>query len=128
MRTRKPKIKYQWYCELKQISSIFTIPCKECDKTCSHLIKTSFRREVSRALRAKIYDRDKKCLACGTTKNLTIDHIIPISSAKSKDDVIKLNKEDNLITLCAKCNSKKGSQKLSDIFPHVVKQLNKNKK
>jgi len=125
MRTRKPKIKYQWYCELKHVSSVFVIPCKGCDKTCPNLIKTSYKRGISRTLREKIHERDKMCLACGTTKKLTIDHIIPVSSAKSTEDLLKLNEEENLITLCEKCNSIKGSRKLSVVFPQVIEHLNK---
>lgn len=43
------------------------------------------------------------CLKCGTTKNLTVDHIIPVSKGGSSDD-------DNLQTLCYACNTSKGNR------------------
>jgi hypothetical protein len=49
-----------------------------------------------------IYDRDKGCLVCGTTTNLTIDHIVPLSKGG-------LNVLHNYQTLCEKHNLGKGS-------------------
>jgi hypothetical protein len=46
--------------------------------------------------------RDKKCLDCGTTDDLTVDHIIPVSRGGT-------GAMDNLRTLCAQCNRRKGS-------------------
>lgn len=45
-----------------------------------------------------------KCAYCGSTKNLTIDHIIPICRGGSDD--IK-----NLQCLCRDCNRKKGPER-----------------
>lgn len=39
--------------------------------------------------------------------NYDIEHIIPICSAKSKEDIIKLNQLNNLRLLCKKCNKNK---------------------
>lgn len=51
-----------------------------------------------------IYDRDgNKCLACGATDELTLDHIVP-SSKGGKSNI------DNLQTLCRKCNLQKGNR------------------
>lgn len=50
-----------------------------------------------------IISRDKNCLCCGSSKKLTLDHIVPIS-------VGGLNEIDNLQTLCNSCNSKKSTQ------------------
>ena len=53
--------------------------------------------------RKRIMERDgNKCVACGATENLCIDHIIPRSKGGS-------NKDDNLQTLCKSCNSRKGT-------------------
>lgn len=52
----------------------------------------------------KIFDRDgNKCLECGSTDNLTIDHIKP----KAKGGK---NTQDNLQTLCKSCNGKKADK------------------
>ncbi len=52
----------------------------------------------------RILNRDgRKCKLCGSTKCLTIDHIIPISKGGS-------NRDYNLMTLCLTCNQKKGSE------------------
>lgn len=52
-----------------------------------------------------------KCIICKkiklTLKNCNIDHIIPMCSAKSKEDIIKLNKLENLRLLCKNCNNEK---------------------
>lgn len=51
-----------------------------------------------------IFERDGyKCLACGTTKNLTKDHIIPKALGGNSE-------VDNLQTLCFKCNGEKGKR------------------
>lgn len=50
----------------------------------------------------RIRERDgNKCVLCGNTENLSIDHIIPLSKGGS-------NKDDNLRTLCVDCNQLKG--------------------
>lgn len=53
-------------------------------------------------IRNFIFNRDKKCLRCGTDKNLSIDHIIPIFLGGE-------NKLFNLQTLCKSCNSWKNT-------------------
>lgn len=52
--------------------------------------------------RYNIFKRDGyQCQYCGTTKDLTLDHLIP----RSKGGKSTWN---NLVTACKKCNSKKG--------------------
>ena len=61
-------------------------------------------RKTLKPNRNRIYRRDNnKCVYCGSTKDLTLDHIIP----KSKGG---LNNWTNLVTSCFKCNSKKGDR------------------
>lgn len=72
----------------------------------------------------KIKERDgHKCVKCGSTDDLTIDHIIPLSRG-GKDEAI------NLQTLCFKCNLRKGSRiewgflKRITIALHVDEHIN----
>lgn len=56
------------------------------------------RKSISKAKRARIYKRDGyKCLHCGSSRNLTLDHIVPISKHGGSN-------EENLQTLCRRCN------------------------
>ncbi len=47
---------------------------------------------------------------CKYTNRFEIDHIYPISKAKNRDEVIKLNQLDNLRLLCKTCNVRKGNK------------------
>ena len=56
--------------------------------------------------RAMIYKRDgHKCQYCGSTRRLTIDHVLPRS--KGGDD-----SWNNLVVACSKCNTVKGDKLL----------------
>ena len=52
-------------------------------------------------------EANHKCLCCGTTENLSLDHIIPISKGG-------LNVKENSQVLCRACNSKKGNRHSTD--------------
>jgi 5-methylcytosine-specific restriction endonuclease McrA len=57
----------------------------------------AIRAEVS----PSVFSRDGyKCVYCGSTKNLTVDHIIPLARGGSSEP-------NNLQTLCRNCNSRK---------------------
>jgi 5-methylcytosine-specific restriction endonuclease McrA len=65
-------------------------------------VKYVYRR--LRVNRHRIYKRDgNRCVYCGNTKQLTIDHVIP----KSKGGK---NTWENLVTCCIKCNLKKSDR------------------
>lgn len=58
----------------------------------------------NRDRRTLVFLRDGcQCLKCGSTENLTLDHVVP----KSKGGMDHI---DNLQTLCDKCNGKKGAK------------------
>ena len=62
------------------------------------------RRRIGPTRRAEVYERDdNKCVECGATERLTIDHIVPISKGGS-------NETENLQTMCEPCNGKKGNK------------------
>lgn len=52
---------------------------------------------------------DKKCCRCGSTKNLTKDHIIPTSFYGKLALPDMFNDPENLQTMCKDCNQLKGS-------------------
>jgi hypothetical protein len=59
---------------------------------------------ISRHMRRAVYERDgHRCLNCGTSDDLSLDHIIPYS--KGGPDTF-----ENLRTLCRPCNSSKGAR------------------
>jgi 5-methylcytosine-specific restriction endonuclease McrA len=62
------------------------------------------RRRVkpTKTQRQAILERDGfKCVRCGSTDDLTVDHIIPAAKGGTKQP-------DNLETLCSVCNEFKG--------------------
>lgn len=74
-----------------------------CDKEVWEAICRVERGKVKNELRFKIYKRDgNRCLMCGSTDNLEIDHIIPISKGGKSTF-------DNLQTLCKECNLRKAN-------------------
>lgn len=61
------------------------------------------RAKVSNKMRFAIYNRDGyRCRKCGSSDNLEIDHIYPISKGGKSEF-------NNLQTLCHNCNSKKSN-------------------
>ncbi len=62
----------------------------------------SWRTWDELVLRIEIMFQDNECKFCKMTKNLTIDHIVPLSKGGART-------KDNLQILCTTCNSKKGN-------------------
>ena len=61
-----------------------------------------------------VFDRDGyQCVYCGSSENLTLDHIIPITKGGSDD-------QDNLACCCKCCNSSKNDKLLSEWVPQIV--------
>lgn len=64
---------------------------------------THYTRQL-RANRNRIYKRDNyECVYCGSTRHLTLDHVIPKSRGGRND-------WNNLVTSCQKCNLKKADR------------------
>lgn len=62
------------------------------------------KEKIGRALSKRVMERDGyRCIRCGTHLALTCDHIIPESRGGPTT-------YDNLQTMCAPCNSKKGAK------------------
>lgn len=70
--------------------------------------KNKVRRPLPKATREFIFQRDGyTCLHCDAKTDLSIDHIIPVVHGGG-DEL------ENLQTLCRVCNSKKGTNLLSE--------------
>lgn len=75
-------------------------------------LKQIMEQKPSRAL---IYKRDNHtCQYCGSTKKLTIDHVIPRSKG-GKDTW------QNMVVACSSCNTKKGDH----LLEHTKMKLNR---
>ena len=72
--------------------------CATCRQTTAGRGYGSAWQQRSRALIARM----PWCLWCGATRDLTVDHIVPLSQGGS-------NESDNLRVLCRKCNSRRVS-------------------
>ena len=64
------------------------------------------KMRISRPSRAMIYARDQnKCQYCGSTRKLTIDHVLPKSRGGE-------DSWQNMVVACSACNTKKGDKLL----------------
>lgn len=62
------------------------------------------RKAISPSVQLKVYRADGfKCVHCGTSADLSVDHIYPVSRGGT-------NAAENLQTLCRPCNSRKGAK------------------
>ena len=53
--------------------------------------------------RDAIYERDERCIYCGSDKNLTLDHLTPLARGGA-------HAQDNLAVACRSCNDSKGAK------------------
>ena len=60
-------------------------------------------KNYKKTLKSLLHKYNFKCVECGATENLTIDHIKPVSKGGT-DDIL------NLQIMCKPCNSRKGAK------------------
>jgi 5-methylcytosine-specific restriction endonuclease McrA len=74
------------------------------------------KMRVMRPSRALVYKRDgHKCQYCGSTRRLTIDHVLARSRGGG-------NTWDNLVVACSSCNTKKGDKLLEQTGMKLAKK------
>ncbi|KAF3441219.1 hypothetical protein FNV43_RR15132 [Rhamnella rubrinervis] len=81
-----------------------------------HLLQVVKRRRIKSNLSRKniLYRDSYTCQYCSSRETLTIDHVLP--SARGGEW-----KWENLVTACAKCNSKKGQKTLEEANMKLIK-------
>ena len=100
-----PKWKLHWYNEKYLYWNNTKIRAKTIRNASSNFIAKKNVKEY-------IFNRDNnKCVKCGSEENLQIDHIISVYKVINNEYPLdKLNIEENLQTLCKRCNIEKGWQ------------------
>ncbi|KAF2297640.1 hypothetical protein GH714_001834 [Hevea brasiliensis] len=81
-----------------------------------HLLQVVKRRRIrSNLSRKNILFRDNyTCQYCSSCENLTIDHVLPTAQGGEWT-------WENLVTACAKCNSKKGQKTIEEANMKLIK-------
>lgn len=85
---------------IRSVSNAFQIPLV------IRLLYKTVKKFIPRVKysRKSIHNRDNyTCQYCGSTKNLSVDHILPVSRGG-------LSTWENTVTACQPCNSKKGNK------------------
>lgn len=85
--------------------------------------------------RTECLDRDDHtCQTCGSTDDLTVDHVVPLdvlfANGVDADAIALAIDVENLITLCRSCNGRKGSSPVEPtltrhtfVSPHHLETL-----
>ena len=64
----------------------------------------------------EVYGMEQKCIFCGATENLTVDHVIPRAKGGK-------NELSNYVILCSKCNPMKGPMGVEEFFKQIKQIL-----
>ena len=81
-----------------------------------HDLLTFRASDAKRMWRENIMARDgHKCQYCGSTEDLTIDHIVPRCRGGARWDA------SNCCAACLTCNRHKGSMNVSDFMQTILK-------
>ncbi len=89
---------------------------EECDGSEKPIRADWPSRYVSDEQRERILKRDGHCVSCGSTKNLEIDHKVPVSKGGRGVD-------ENLQALCRSCNRKKRSRTWEPAQPDATQTV-----
>lgn len=85
-----------------QLAIFFKEPPKSACAVCGYYLPP--RKSIAPELRRRVLQADHaECVYCGTTSNLTLDHVVPYSQG-GKDSF------DNLVACCVGCNRAKADQ------------------
>lgn len=77
------------------------IRCSECK---GYSLGFDYDRTIPEYTKNMVFERDRgRCINCGSTNNLTYDHIIPFKYGGASSDA------DNIQLLCSSCNSRKST-------------------
>jgi len=79
------------------------------------IVRLIYKNKVPFSKRNIMVRDEYKCMYCGTSTRLTIDHVIPISKGGK-------NNFDNCTTACQPCNNKKGNRLPSQAKMFLFKQ------
>ncbi|MBN2662812.1 MAG: HNH endonuclease [Bacteroidales bacterium] len=135
VKTIKDLIFYQ-YAKIIVKSAMKTGDNETAKKNYYGLIKNKFRELQSGKISwsdiiredLQFIDTEKKCIYCGSTENITKDHIIPksicINDRCSKCD--KIQGIHNIIWACKNCNSKKGTKGLYHLYHELYPDKKKS--
>jgi len=67
----------------------------------------------------KSLEKGLECVYCGSKKDISMDHIIPISRSGVDPRIFGLlNSVDNCVCACKKCNSSKGDKDVFEWYGH----------
>ena len=79
------------------------------------IIRTIYRTKVPFSKKNVMVRDGFTCQYCGSLKELTIDHVTPVSRGGK-------SKFENCVTACKQCNSKKSNKLPSEIHMYLKKQ------
>ena len=80
-----------------------------------YLVRQIYRKAVTWSKKNVMVRDGFKCVYCGTTTNLNIDHVLPQSKGGK-------NTFENTVTACVYCNNRKGDRTLREAKMFYIKR------
>ena len=99
-------------------------PCLDCGTAAkgtrcpTHQAKVQHAKDARRPTRRSHHETQRRrqqvqaqpwCSDCGTTTNLTAEHVVPVAQAVARGVPVEEAEAGPLTTLCVPCNSKRGA-------------------